>query len=44
MQIMDEHYKANLKVVLDFVERWNKNDEERDVAIAAQYLAEEAGL
>lgn len=32
---MTEIEKNNLKIVLDFVERWNKNDEEKEVAQAA---------
>ena len=30
--------KDNLKIVLDFVERWNKQDKEVDVAEAARFL------
>lgn len=32
--------KKHLKVVLDFVERWNKQDKERDVAKSALWLSE----
>ena len=32
--------KNALRIVLDFVERYNKQDKERDVAHAAQYLSE----
>lgn len=37
----NEYYsriKHELAVVLDFVERWNKNDKEHEVAQAAAYL------
>ena len=36
-----EAYRINedLKIVLDFVERYNKQDEEKDVAEAAQRLS-----
>lgn len=37
---MTEEDKNNLKIVLDFVERWNKQDKEKDVAIAARELME----
>ncbi len=30
---------SSLKTVLDFVERWNKHDKEKDVAEAAQFLS-----
>ena len=43
MPFQEDKYYANVKkhlaVVLDFVERWNKNDEERDVAQSAQFLS-----
>ena len=38
----DEYYqqiKNNLGVVLDFVERWNKQDSDPNVANAAQFLS-----
>ena len=34
-----EEIKENLRTVLDFVERHNKQDEEEHVARAAQYIA-----
>jgi hypothetical protein len=42
LQMSETKYYAelqrNLAIVLDFVERWNKQDAERDVANAAQFL------
>jgi hypothetical protein len=35
---MTEKDKENLRLVLDFVERWNKMDKEVDVADAAEDL------
>ncbi len=39
----NEYYirlKKHLAVVLDYVERWNKNDSEYEVAKSAQWLSE----
>ena len=30
-----------ISIVLDFVERYNKQDSEKDVAVAAEYLREQ---
>ena len=35
---MNNEEKEALKIVLDYVERWNKKDEEKDVANAAALL------
>ena len=38
----DEYYtrmRSDLETVLDFVERWNKQDMEKDVAISAERLS-----
>jgi hypothetical protein len=40
-EAQNEHYfrlKRNLTIVLEFVERWNKQDAEIEVAQAAQFL------
>ena len=38
---MKKEIKESLRVVLDYVERWNKGDKEKEVAKAAQDLEEE---
>ena len=37
----DMNKKEALKIVLDFVERWNKQDEDQEVAEAASLLESE---
>lgn len=32
--------KKPLKIVLEYIERWNKQDKDKEVAEAAQYLYE----
>ncbi len=38
INVLGDSAKSDLMVVLSFVERWNKQDEERNVAEAAQRL------
>lgn len=38
---MNKSIEENLKIVLDFVERWNKHDTEEDVAQACVELEED---
>ena len=40
LQAKTKKTREALKKVLDFVERWNKQDKESDVAEAARYLGE----
>lgn len=35
---------GQLSLVLDFVERWNKMDAEKDVAVAAELLRDRFGI
>lgn len=37
---MDRQTIKNIETILDYVERWNKKDEDKEVAIAAAELEE----
>ena len=38
MKILSDEFIENLKIVLDFVERYNKQDKEKDAAEAASEI------